>query len=506
MQRVLSTAAAELCRAGGVRFSPLDDSLATRVAKCPLGPTLPSAPPAGHALALGRHCLHRIEAANGRNLARGLPRKPRMSASKQLPVGIVGAGISGLVAAYHLAQRGFRVRMFEARNRIGGRIVTVTEQGCPLPLELGAEFIHGAAEPVMALTDTMDMAVEPVADEHARFDGGKFRDIGGLWQRYARVLEGAEEAPDESAAEYLKRRRPSSSDAELFRLVVEGFEAAPVDDVSVLSLAREAHALSTAHLELRPANGYGVLCNALAQHLAPGLVDIHLSTTVEEIAWAPDGRCELRVRQQDATRIVETDRCVVTLPLGVLQSSSETGSLRFTPELEALATPLALLSMGHVVKLVLLLREHPFMKSLPDTDFFHLPSGNFETFWQRRLPDLRVITAWIGGTRARSIEALDTRDLLDQVASDLAECCSVLPGEIRDALVAAHHHDFSRDPFSLGAYPYVRPGGLDAVKAFGVPVANTLFFAGDATDPEHLGTVAGAIASGARAARQIPSR
>jgi monoamine oxidase len=145
------------------------------------------------------------------------------------------------------------------------------------------------------------------------------------------------------------------------------------------------------------------------------------------------------------------------------------------------------------------------MKSLPETDFFHLPSGNFPTFWQQRLPGLRVITAWIGGSKARAIEALDTRDLLDQVASDLADCCQVLPGEIRDSLVAAHHHDFSRDPYSLGAYPYVRPEGAYAIQALAAPVGNALFFAGDATDPEHIGTVAGAIASGARAARQLMS-
>ncbi|MEP6993186.1 MAG: FAD-dependent oxidoreductase [Acidobacteriota bacterium] len=35
------------------------------------------------------------------------------------------------------------------------------------------------------------------------------------------------------------------------------------------------------------------------------------------------------------------------------------------------------------------------------------------------------------------------------------------------------------------------------------PVAGTLFFAGEATNAEQSGTVAGAIASGRRAARQL---
>jgi monoamine oxidase len=428
-----------------------------------------------------------------------------MSVSKELPVGIVGAGISGLVAAFHLTQQGIPVRLFEARERMGGRIMTVSEDGCPVPLELGAEFIHGAAEPAMALADATDAAVEQVADEHARFADGKFKNMGGFWQRYVKVLADAENGPDQSATDYLKRRRPNGSDAELFRLIVEGFEAAPVDDVSVRSLAREAQGLSRGSAELRPVNGFGAMCKALAERLPPGLVELHTSTIVKAVEWHPDGRCTLRVQSRGATRELETMRCVVTLPLGVLQSSGEKGSIRFSPDVETLSAPLSHLAMGHVVKLVLVLREHPFMKSLPDADFFHFPSGNFPTFWQRRLPDLRIITAWIGGSKARTIEALDTRDLLDQVASDLAECCSVLPGEIRDSLVAAHHHDFSRDPFSLGAYPYVRPEGIESIEALAAPVQRTLFFAGDATDPGHVGTVAGAIASGARAARQIMS-
>ena len=413
--------------------------------------------------------------------------------------------MSGLVAAFHLTQQGIPVRIFEARERIGGRIMTVSEDGCPLPLELGAEFIHGAAEPAMALADATDLAVEHVAHEHTRFVDGKFRNMPDLWARYAKILEGADKGPDESATDYLKRKHPSGSDTELFRLIVEGFEAAPADDVSVHSLAREAKGLSRGSGELRPVSGFGAMCKALLHRLSSGLVDLHMKSAVEAIAWHPDGRCALHVREGDTTRQFETMRCVVTLPLGVLQSSSEKGSLRFSPEVDALSAPLSRLAMGHVVKLVLVLRELPFMKSLPDTDFFHLPAGNFPTFWQQRLPDLRVITAWIGGSKARAIEAMDTRDLLDQVASDLAECCKVLPGEIRSSLIAAHHHDFSRDPYSLGAYPYVRPEGTEAIAALATPVKKALVFAGDATDPEHVGTVAGAIASGARAARRLMS-
>lgn len=44
------------------------------------------------------------------------------SAGKQLHVGIVGAGFAGLRCADVLLQYGHRVTIFEARNRVGGRV------------------------------------------------------------------------------------------------------------------------------------------------------------------------------------------------------------------------------------------------------------------------------------------------------------------------------------------------------------------------------------------------
>ena len=62
------------------------------------------------------------------------------------------------------------------------------------------------------------------------------------------------------------------------------------------------------------------------------------------------------------------------------------------------------------------------------------------------------------------------------------------------------------DPFSLGAYSYVKVGGEGCQKTLGAPIENTLFFAGEATDTSgNNGTVHGAIASGKRATQEILS-
>jgi len=71
---------------------------------------------------------------------------------------------------------------------------------------------------------------------------------------------------------------------------------------------------------------------------------------------------------------------------------------------------------------------------------------------------------------------------------------------------AAYFHDWQSDPFSRGAYSYGMVGSDGAAQALAKPAANTLFFAGEASDTSgNTGTVHGAIASGRRAAMEILS-
>src|SRR4029453_2230491 len=56
---------------------------------------------------------------------------------------IIGAGVAGLAAARAIATSGFSVTILEARDRTGGRIYTIRDPKLPVPIELGAEFIHG---------------------------------------------------------------------------------------------------------------------------------------------------------------------------------------------------------------------------------------------------------------------------------------------------------------------------------------------------------------------------
>ncbi len=71
-------------------------------------------------------------------------RKPR--------VVVLGAGLAGLAAAYELTKQNIEVVVLEARNRIGGRVLShEIDSDKKLTIELGAEWVGNSHERVIAL-------------------------------------------------------------------------------------------------------------------------------------------------------------------------------------------------------------------------------------------------------------------------------------------------------------------------------------------------------------------
>lgn len=59
---------------------------------------------------------------------------------------VIGAGIAGLTAGRDLQDAGQAVTVLEARERTGGRVYT-DRSFANIPVEFGAEFIHGDLAP-----------------------------------------------------------------------------------------------------------------------------------------------------------------------------------------------------------------------------------------------------------------------------------------------------------------------------------------------------------------------
>jgi monoamine oxidase len=421
-------------------------------------------------------------------------------------VAVIGAGMAGLATASELGRRRLSVEVFEASSRVGGRILTRREAGWPFPIELGAEFVHGKPAATLALAEAGGVPLERLSDRHALGSSGGLRDMGDVWGRFASILRRGENGGgDRSAQAFLEHARLGDDDRAFVKLLVEGFEAAPLDDISMQSIAAEANGSGAEPGQFRPAGGYGPLVRRLEGALRAAAVRVHLNAVVEQVDYRPRGPVRLHVRGADGREQTVQVRCaVVTVPVGVLAARERVGAIRFVPDISEHRRFFSLLGMGQVVKLVLGFRGRPWARSdAAAFDFLHSLDGRFPTFWVRATEEYSQVIAWAGGPRAGELASAGTPELTELAVGTLAELFDTPRSRLRDSLVMSHCHDFSGDPFARGAYSYARPSGVVARSALAEPVGKALYFAGEALDREHPGTVAGALESGARAARRV---
>src|SRR5262245_46181237 len=101
---------------------------------------------------------------------------------------VIGAGAAGLAAAARLAESGRSVLVLEARDRVGGRIETRHEPGLGVPVELGAEFVHGLAPITREWVHRAGGSVPEVPDEHWRIVNGRLDRYGGVFEDVQRAF------------------------------------------------------------------------------------------------------------------------------------------------------------------------------------------------------------------------------------------------------------------------------------------------------------------------------
>jgi len=399
---------------------------------------------------------------------------------------VIGAGAAGLAAADELGRAGQRVLVLEARDRVGGRCWTRRIAGLEIPVELGAEFIHGEAKVTHALLKRAGLAAIDSVREQRELDKGRLRPMNAFAEAH-RAVRGAELERDMSFQAFLARRRLPARTKTFARMMVEGFDAADPRRVSAAWIIEEWGGAELGRSQPRPQGGYSAAFDWLANAIVASGTRLTLGAEVTRVQW------KRHVASVSGSfGVARAPRVIVTLPLGVLQS----GPLGFPEKRSALRK----LASGPVIRVAMRFHTAFWEKRARGVSFFHSPTAPFPTFWTPLPMRAPLLTAWAGGPKAARLAGSSPRKLLDAA---LASVESVFGKGPRAELAATFAQDWMHDRHSRGGYSYVLVNGEGAREELAAPLDDTIFFAGEATDSEEAGTVAGALRSGIRAARQV---
>jgi monoamine oxidase len=422
---------------------------------------------------------------------------------------VVGAGAAGLAAARTLARRALRVLLIEARDRVGGRVLTRATTRPLIPAELGAEFIHGtASETIELLRAAGTAAVDIGAREFWNLQDGRLQREDEAFISSASIFEATRSLrEDESADRFLRRfekdaaMRPAARDARAF---VEGFEAADPAIASACAIGDEWRS-GVDSRSARPLGGYAPMFDWLENDCTAAGVRICFATVARAIAWR---RGTVNVDLGSEMGLRHARAAIQTYPAGVLRHRGDESEIAFEPPLPlAKSEALAHIEMGHVVRVVLTFRT-PFWERLRngryrDAAFFHGEGRPFPSYWTQLPVRGEQIVAWAGGPKASALQGIAEAELIALAVKGFGELfdeSALAQAEFAGGMM----HDWTDDAFARGAYSYITVGGEGARAALGAPLDGALFFAGEATSTDGQGgTVNGALQTGVRAANEV---
>lgn len=251
---------------------------------------------------------------------------------------VLGGGISGLLAAWHLRRRGHEVEVWEAATAVGGWAQTLAwpgPRGEAGWLERGPQGLRVGREGALArLLRALDLEPLPAGPRGPRWLGRDGRrhpspatltgllrapglSLGDKLRMLAEPLIPARTDPDETLHAFFARRLGAGFARELLPALVGGVLAAPPERLGLDAVPQlrhlEAHGgLLLGGLRLGPERtrllpgGTGALARALATRLC----EVRTGSPARALEALPTGRW--RVRGEGSTS--EADAVVLALP------------------------------------------------------------------------------------------------------------------------------------------------------------------------------------------------
>jgi monoamine oxidase len=388
-------------------------------------------------------------------------------------IAVVGAGFAGLTAALRLNQAGHDVAVFEARDRVGGRVHSVTLANGELA-ELGGEWINADQLSVVGLAEELGVPMIGVGVDFSRRDlvgsvpiaDAEHRRVASLVSQAIADLSDDEEGAM-TAADLFERLDDESDAFKVLRNRIEGSAGVTANRIGISEIVGDFGLGEATYLRVEGGN------QSLAEAIAGRLIDVRLGHPVEGITATDSG-----VSVASDGHLFEAEAAVIAVPLPLISR------LRFEPPLnDVMLDSLEKLTMGTAAKLALPTDVEPPLVALQNGDAtWWCWTGTGESAAARR-----VVTAF-AGTESAIYGVRD--DWPDQIGAALPEV---------GLIDAPEFIDWGQEQWSQGCYSALGPGDEALLDVFSKP--GRVVFAGEHT--LGAGSIDGAIESGLTAASRL---
>jgi monoamine oxidase len=401
---------------------------------------------------------------------------------------VVGAGSSGLNAAHRLRQLGKSVTVIEARGRIGGRAYTESET-FGFPFDRGCAWLHKADDnPYTPLAKQWGYTLQ---EHDTTLEGLYFRDreaTAEIRKLSARIEEGLDahisklgRKKDVAAATVIKKKTEVDEAMATFHGPMSS--AVDLDELS----AKDYLTIGT---DVPPnfliKEGYGSLVARFGKD-----IPVSLKTAARRIRYGGQG-----VQVDTDSGTLTAKACIITSSTGVLAAEK----IRFDPPLPAWKEDAIVgLPMGLLAKIPLQFSK-PEFRYKAFNDVLRENIGKRDIYFLCWPFQLNLLIGFVGGDFAWELSAAGEQEAVD-FARNAAR--SIFGSDVDKYFVKGSFTKWASDPWALGAYAAALPGSAGAREGLRRPLADRLFFAGEACAPRWTQTCGGAALSGIETAELV---
>jgi len=194
--------------------------------------------------------------------------------------------------------------------------------------------------------------------------------------------------------------------------------------------------------------------------------------------------------------VIGAKTVIVTTSTGVLSA----GLIDFEPALpETKMDAFARISMGTYNNIALMFSEDVF-GAPPDTRLTYETSSKESASFLLNLSSTNLTFGLVGGNFGRKLEQSGVSVAVDFALGELKK---IFGNDIEKKFVKGTATRWREDPWTLGAYASAEPGAFHFRSILREPVANRIFFAGEACHQKAWATCAGAHLSGIDVAKEV---